>query len=98
MMALRYHIYWACNISEILTELLAYWQDPNNTLDGLTLIEAEQRNREREGVASEGVASEGAASSAPTSDVPTVVEQLQAALKEFETNPSNDKGDEDANN
>ena len=25
-----------------------YWQDPTNTLDGLTLIEAEQRNRERE--------------------------------------------------
>ncbi len=27
-------------------ELLTYWQDPTNTLDGLALIEAEQRNRE----------------------------------------------------
>ena len=65
-------------------QLLANWQDPANTLDGLTLIEAEQRNRERENPSSV---------SGHSATQPTVVEQLQAAINEFETNPPEDKGE-----
>ena len=74
---------------QIHFRFLAYWQDPANTIDVITLIEAERRNREREEIDAAIDEKKGTASSAPT--VPTVVEQLQAAIKEFETNTPNSK-------
>ncbi len=70
----------------------------NNTLDpsragSLTLIEVypakgRQRNRERENPSS---------SSGHSASQPTVVEQPQAALKEFESDQNEYKGETDAN-